>query len=248
MAFSMLTALTITTGAGGFAISPSLKFRAVVRQSPIFDVINIATQRVRKDDFETIISDLRKELLHIFQEGTASPTDTDVRGDTVLHVRDLTSSKDQGLILILQFLAYLYESCCLYNDNIQSSSSFGDLINMLIDRGVLPNCPNGDGWTPAYILATMAHVQNEYISGKLGRDRRSQLRENLLNASFTFVDAGSYLTEKPFAWNETFRTKKQLYMKKTSSLFWNAVERAGVDGTPYYPGHIRPNIFTTLIS
>ena len=102
LAFSMLTALTITTGAGGFAIRPDLKFRAVVRHSPMFDVIDIATERWdRSDDFETIISDIRKELLHIFQEGTASPTDTDVYGNTVLHVRDIIFSVDQGCILIL---------------------------------------------------------------------------------------------------------------------------------------------------
>lgn len=88
----MWMALGITTGAGGFAISPYLKFGAVVEHSPMFDVINNALDRViRRDNIEVIVSDVRKELLHIFQEGTASPTDTDARGNTVLHVRDITS-------------------------------------------------------------------------------------------------------------------------------------------------------------
>jgi hypothetical protein len=93
----MWMALGITTGAGGFAISPYLKFRAVVEHSPMFDVIKNAQKRVFRDNIEVIFSDVRKELLHIFQEGTASPTETDVHGNTVLHVRDITSKSSSHL-------------------------------------------------------------------------------------------------------------------------------------------------------
>lgn len=88
LSYSINVSLSITTGAGGFAISPNLAFRAIVRDSPPFALIEKATESLRYEAGGLeVLKDLRVKLLRLFQEGKASPTDTGPYGDTIFHVR-----------------------------------------------------------------------------------------------------------------------------------------------------------------
>lgn len=87
LSYAVDVSLTITTGAGGFAISPNLAFRAIVSDSPAFELIVDAIQSFRcQGGGLGLLKNLRVTLFRLFQEGKASPTDTDVYGDTIFHV------------------------------------------------------------------------------------------------------------------------------------------------------------------
>ena len=85
---SIAVAISITRGAGGFAISPWLQFRAVVsRDSPAFALLSV------KSAYETPLKDcercadlILKQMYQLFQDGKASPTDVLSDGRTLLHV------------------------------------------------------------------------------------------------------------------------------------------------------------------
>jgi hypothetical protein len=100
--FSILASLNITTGAGGFAISPQLHFRAVVpKDSPAFKLIlDSRRSLINGKNIKGILQNIYKKLLQVYQDGRSSPTDTIPGGLTVLHVSDtnLSHRPPQSLI------------------------------------------------------------------------------------------------------------------------------------------------------
>jgi hypothetical protein len=97
--YSIDASLHITTGAGGFAISPHIAFHAVVRDSPAFKLVNDHCSRLQFELYERRkkgdphnrygpqdSTDLRVKLLRLYQEGKASLTDVDIVGQTIFHV------------------------------------------------------------------------------------------------------------------------------------------------------------------
>lgn len=88
LSFSLLASLTVTKGAGGFSISPSVRFLAVVPpDSPAFRLLNDAGRKLRLQGDKTVIEHSHRRLLELFQDGEASPRDTLPDGNTILHVR-----------------------------------------------------------------------------------------------------------------------------------------------------------------
>jgi hypothetical protein len=85
---SISVAISITRGAGGFAISPWLEFRAVVSEdSPAFDLFSYNTLlRKTKIDITGGAECILRQLHQLFQEGRASPRDILPDGSTLLHV------------------------------------------------------------------------------------------------------------------------------------------------------------------
>jgi hypothetical protein len=85
---SIAIAISITRGAGGFAISPWLQFRAVVSEdSPAFALLDPESAfRPLGKDIETCADLILKQMYKLFQEGKASPTDVLTDGRTLLHV------------------------------------------------------------------------------------------------------------------------------------------------------------------
>lgn len=87
--------VSVTAGAGGYSISPCLKFRALVpRDSPAF---NLLDSRRFTDHFRDWPTSQTKEvckyfestlqqLYELFKDGAASPTDMDEDGRTLLNV------------------------------------------------------------------------------------------------------------------------------------------------------------------
>jgi hypothetical protein len=88
--------MSVTRGAGGFAISPWLQFRAVVsRDSPAFALLDYWSPKIiAENDIIKCAEQILKQLYQLFQEGKASPTDILPHGTTLLHVStiDITSA------------------------------------------------------------------------------------------------------------------------------------------------------------
>jgi hypothetical protein len=89
LAAAIKATLSITRGAGGFSISPSLRYtRIVPSDSPSFALLNInldnfETAKEMQACFDTCI----RQLSRLYSERKALPYDVDQYGDTVLHVR-----------------------------------------------------------------------------------------------------------------------------------------------------------------
>jgi hypothetical protein len=85
---SIAVAISITRGAGGFAISPWLQFRAVVSEdSPAFSLLSQESAcRTPWKDIEKCADMILKQMYQLFQDGKASPTDVLSDGRTLLHV------------------------------------------------------------------------------------------------------------------------------------------------------------------
>lgn len=85
---SIAVAISITRGAGGFAISPQLQFRAVVsNDSPAFALLSYESAfRTPMKDVDKRADLILKQMYQLFQDGKASPTDVLSDGRTLLHV------------------------------------------------------------------------------------------------------------------------------------------------------------------
>ena len=95
LANTVRATISITTGAGGYSINPCLKFHAVVpNSSPAFRLLDhkisreflytepLPQSKTVCDYFNSAL----KQLYELFQDGRASPTDTNESGQTLLHV------------------------------------------------------------------------------------------------------------------------------------------------------------------
>ena len=84
--YSIIISLRITTGAGGFAISPNIAFHAAVADSPAFILVRDNMRRFELKLLGSYIAqtphelygpqdftNLRVELLRLYHEGKASP-------------------------------------------------------------------------------------------------------------------------------------------------------------------------------
>jgi hypothetical protein len=85
---SIAVAISITRGAGGFAISPWLQFRAVVsKDSPAFALLSHESAfRTPGKDVEKCADVILNQMYRLFEEGKALPTDVLSNGETLLHV------------------------------------------------------------------------------------------------------------------------------------------------------------------
>jgi hypothetical protein len=80
--------VSISSGAGGLSISPSLTFRAIVPDSsPAFSLFTYdSIYAFRLKSTESYCEWVARELYRLFREQEAYPTDVDVRGENLLHV------------------------------------------------------------------------------------------------------------------------------------------------------------------
>ncbi|KAJ5259448.1 hypothetical protein N7478_012429 [Penicillium angulare] len=93
LSFSVKIAFGITTGAGGFAISPHLEFQTMVANSPAFEVLknlesNAHTIR-SKQGMRSLVGAFRDALItieRVFQDRRASPTDIDVNARIIQYI------------------------------------------------------------------------------------------------------------------------------------------------------------------
>lgn len=84
-------AMSMTRGSGGFSLSPALTFNYVVPSNTgQFKLLNsslgYALRWAPAADVRTAFEFRRRELLRLYQEGKASPSDVDENGETVMHV------------------------------------------------------------------------------------------------------------------------------------------------------------------
>ncbi|KAL9118762.1 MAG: hypothetical protein Q9187_004691 [Circinaria calcarea] len=79
--------ISMTRGAGGFSISPSLTFSPVVPSTaPAFALLNIRfTRDTTVNDMQQTYNIRLQQLSRLYSERKASPHDTDQDGNTVLH-------------------------------------------------------------------------------------------------------------------------------------------------------------------
>lgn len=91
LARTLQASMSFTRGAGGFSISPTISFSALVpSDSPVFRLLDFNFSR--KTSVQDISSwfDLRiDQILHLFETRAASPYDVDQDGNTMLHVSSL---------------------------------------------------------------------------------------------------------------------------------------------------------------
>jgi hypothetical protein len=85
--YSVTASITVTRGAGGFAINPSLQFRRVVAwDSPAFGLLRKVHIGWSDPTRPSVIQDTHRALFALFEARLASPTDTLENGETLLHV------------------------------------------------------------------------------------------------------------------------------------------------------------------
>jgi hypothetical protein len=79
----------MTRGAGGFSISPSLRYtRIVPLDSPAFALLNINMDNfVTAKEMQACFDICIRELSRLYSERKALPHDVDQYGNTILHVR-----------------------------------------------------------------------------------------------------------------------------------------------------------------
>jgi hypothetical protein len=116
--FSIVASLNITTGAGGFAIGPQLKFRAVVPEdSPAFKLIFDSRKSILLSrNIKSKLQDIYKKLLQLYQDGRSSPTDTIPGGSTILHVSDTNSFHPSSTVPHTRLMHRIYQNI-IYYDN-----------------------------------------------------------------------------------------------------------------------------------
>lgn len=78
----------ISRGAGGFAVSPKLGLRRLLRKgSPVFDLFDVpAFWRLPIDQPAKCLDRASAQMLRHFRDGTASPYDVNEHGRNILHV------------------------------------------------------------------------------------------------------------------------------------------------------------------
>jgi hypothetical protein len=88
LGFSLQVMMTLTRGAGSFALSPVIRLQAVVASnSPVFGVIKNSRYGLYPGtDPNGHVEWVKTTLLKMFQEGRAAPTDRLEDGSTILHV------------------------------------------------------------------------------------------------------------------------------------------------------------------
>lgn len=91
----MQAALSMTRGAGGFSISPTLTFSYVVPSgSGAFKLLDfdstfcrdLALNKISPADIRAEFEIRTQGILRLYQEGQSSPSDVDENGNTVMHV------------------------------------------------------------------------------------------------------------------------------------------------------------------
>ncbi|KAH7179844.1 uncharacterized protein B0J16DRAFT_309116 [Fusarium flagelliforme] len=98
------------TGAGGFAISPSLMYFGVVDRyaAPAFQVLSLpqhcSVYRSRKMDQEVYLKAMLHKLQEVFGSGRAKPTDIDQDGETLLHMISYQATPSPNLEALFDFL------------------------------------------------------------------------------------------------------------------------------------------------
>jgi hypothetical protein len=91
LGIAIQASLRITRGAGGLALSPSLRLRAIVpSNSAAFELIKhmplVSPEHFDNVKIRTPTNEFQLRLFRLFQEGKASPSDVLANGNTFLHV------------------------------------------------------------------------------------------------------------------------------------------------------------------
>ena len=95
LAGAIEASMSITRGAGGFSISPGLRFAHVVpANNPAFELLYrlrdmhfVPGQTISIVELELSLETGVQDLTRLFRDGKASPYDVDLQGNTLLHVR-----------------------------------------------------------------------------------------------------------------------------------------------------------------
>ncbi|KAL3440404.1 hypothetical protein BJX65DRAFT_33028 [Aspergillus insuetus] len=174
--FSATVSLNMTKGAGGFAISPSLRFRAVVLEdSPAFSLLHgygCSRGGLRCMIGKTNIKVAHQKLFTLFNTGQASPTDTLENGDTLLHAASmwLARAKDWD------------------NDAWADWHAF---IDDMLAMGVPPGSLNELGETPADVILFSSFAA-------FNAENRDEVRQtHTVKSCIKLLTTGSFITGLP---------------------------------------------------
>ncbi|KAF5977700.1 hypothetical protein FBULB1_6414 [Fusarium bulbicola] len=138
--------LRTTTGAGGFSISPSVSYFAMVDEgnSPAFRVINLLVEsrlgaRWAMESYPgPLFESITRKLRSIFRSGRARPTDVNSRGYSLLHHLTLTMNSGDFRILTQQQRAH---------------PSLKSLFDFLIAAGTPVSAVGSDGRLALHVAA-----------------------------------------------------------------------------------------------
>lgn len=91
LARTLQASISFTRGAGGFSISPTVSFSALVpSDSPVFRLLEFGfSSRTSVQDMSRSFDVRIGQILHLFESRKASPYDVDQDGNTMLHVSSL---------------------------------------------------------------------------------------------------------------------------------------------------------------
>ena len=102
LANTVRATVSITSGAGGFSISPCLNFRALVsNRSPAFKLLDsktlythfVRTPPSRTSEVCDYFESTLQQIYELFQDKVASPTDINECGETLIHVAPISVLK-----------------------------------------------------------------------------------------------------------------------------------------------------------
>lgn len=109
IAGAIKASVSMTHGAGGFSLSPNLTFYPVVpSNAPAFALLDFQfTHTTTVSDMQECFDMRTQQLSRLYSERGASPYDTDLNGNTVLHV-----CKTPACILLL--LRVIQKACMIF--------------------------------------------------------------------------------------------------------------------------------------
>ncbi|KAL4808112.1 hypothetical protein BDV18DRAFT_96177 [Aspergillus unguis] len=192
--FSVLASIQITTGAGGFAISPKLEFRPVVPDdSPAFILLRSVKRRFKQGPKRSLIQDANRRLFELFREGKASPSDTLADGSTILHV-----------VTSWQYYTCQWDAALL--------EDWRRLISELLDTGVSPSQIDYSGTTPA---DNMIDLYENYRDGHGGPVRESAT----IAICSDLLKAGGHMTNNALDWRHRQNNYNMFYFLTPFRLF-----------------------------
>ncbi|KAL3458404.1 hypothetical protein BJX64DRAFT_266727 [Aspergillus heterothallicus] len=212
--FSVAVSLSVTKGAGGLSISPTLQFRAVVPDnSPAFKLLSNASPKFWLPQDMRLIRKTHHDLFQLFEKGLASPSDTLQNGDTLLHV-----------------LAEWHYWSEAWNDD--QWADWQAFLDDLLAAGIVTSSLDTFRRTPADIVKDFYdHTSNKAMhSSHFAHTVRTCVK--LLNAgSFMTYNAifPSFFTyhQPPYVWSSDISDRMQRSENHTLLLLWAIVEKVG---------------------
>ncbi|KAL3451420.1 hypothetical protein BJX65DRAFT_219815 [Aspergillus insuetus] len=229
--YTVRASLTVTRSVGGYSISPSLQFRAIVPiDLPAFSLLMTTIYRLKQGgNNQPIIRDTRTDLFKMFDSGKASLYDTLQSGDTIMHA------------------VAAWER----HDECWESSQWADWRGLILDlseAGLTPNCVNNEGRTPADFIARNYHERGGHENPARFAQTVDICSDLLATGSFMALDA-TWMLYHAFEYSSDgvdTHFSASGYGTLDLRLFWTIGDKSGFQGIESRIEPLSPLISTSV--